>query len=345
MPDQELAAYSRIQLLPLPTPFYRLEGLSSLFRLPIYIKRDDLTGVGAGGNKARKLEYLLADARHRGARCVVSGGGIQSNHAAMVAVCARRIGVECHLALVEAVPVQSPFYDEGGNIVIDRLCDAHIRRVPADRDPNEYVALLSREIEEAEGHAPYQIPMGGSNPTGALGFARAAIEYAQQLDRCADRIDTVLLPSGSAGTQAGLVVGLAIAGLEQNVIGISVLHSEANLRGLVLELCERLAEMLGLTGIDWDARISIEDGFVGPGYGVPTRETWESIRKLVASDGVICDPVYTGKALHALLTLLEERRPSLGRGITFWHTGGLAGLFGYAGQIEPTHPEGRTDDG
>jgi D-cysteine desulfhydrase family pyridoxal phosphate-dependent enzyme len=345
MSEQKLAAYSRIQLLQVPTPFYRLEGLSSLFRLPVYIKRDDLTGVGAGGNKARKLEYLLADARQHGAQCVVSGGGIQSNHAAMVAVCSRRIGVACHLALVEAVPVKSSFYDEGGNIAIDRLCDARIRRFPADRDPNEYVALLAREIEETEGHAPYRIPMGGSNGTGALGYVRAAIEYARQLDRCADAIDTVLLPSGSAGTQAGLIVGFAIAGLEHSVIGISVLHTEATLRGLVLELCERLADMLDLTGIDWNARISIDDSFVGPGYGLPTRETWESIRKLIAADGVICDPVYTGKALHGFLTYLGERRPSLGRGVSFWHTGGLAGLFGYADQIESAHSEARTEDG
>jgi 1-aminocyclopropane-1-carboxylate deaminase/D-cysteine desulfhydrase-like pyridoxal-dependent ACC family enzyme len=276
---------------------------------------------------------------------VVTGGAIQSNHAAMVAVCARRIGVDCHLALVEAVPVESPFYDDGGNVVIDRLCGARIRRFPADRDPNEYVALVSREIEETEGHVPYQIPMGGSNGTGALGYVRAALEYAQQLDRLADTVDTVLHPSGSAGTQAGLIVGLALAGLEQSVIGISVLHNEADLRGAVLALCEQLGDMLGMTGIDWNERIAIDDGFVGPGYGIPTRETWESIRKLIGTDGVICDPVYTGKALQGLLGYLEERRSSLGRGVTFWHTGGTAGLLGYADRIEPAHSSPGAENG
>jgi D-cysteine desulfhydrase family pyridoxal phosphate-dependent enzyme len=345
MSEEKLSAHPRIQLLPAPTPLYRLGGLSALSRLPVFIKRDDLSGVGAGGNKARKLEYLLADAHRQGARCVVSGGAVQSNHAAMVAVCARRVGVDCHLALIEAVPVESPFYDEGGNIAIDRLCGARIRRFPPDRDPNEYVALLSKEIEKAEGHTPYPIPMGGSNGIGALGYVRAAIEYAEQVGGCEDAIDTVLLPSGSAGTQAGLIVGLALAGLEQSVIGISVLHSEANLRGLVLALCERLAEMLGLTGIDWNERISIDDGFVGPGYGLPTRETWESIRRLITTDGVICDPVYTGKALHGLLTCLEDRRSSLGRGVTFWHTGGLVGLLGYADRIEAIHSAASVEDG
>ena len=333
MSEQKLDDYPRIQLLPAPTPLYRLEGLSKLSDLPVYIKRDDLSGVGAGGNKARKLEYLLADARQQGARCVVTGGAVQSNHAAMVAVCARRVGLDCHLALIEAVPVKSSFYDEGGNIAIDRLCGAKIRRFPPDRDPNEYVALIAREIEKAEGHTPYPIPMGGSNGTGALGYVRAAAEYARQLETCGETIDTVILPSGSAGTQAGLVVGLALAGLDQSVIGISVLHNEANLRSIVAGLCEQLGEMLGLTGIDWNERFSIDDRFVGPGYGVPMPETWESIRKLIGSDGVICDPVYTGKAFHGLLTHLEQKRASLGRGVTFWHTGGLVGLLGYADRI------------
>ena len=330
-----LDAQPRLSFLPGVTPLYRLNGLSERHRFDVYIKRDDLTGVGAGGNKSRKLEYLLADAQAKGHHSVVSGGGVQSNHAAMTAVCSKRVGLDCYLALVESVPVCSPFYDEGANVALDRLCGASITRYKSEKPTDDYIVDLVASVTRSRGEHPYLIPVGGSSARGALGYVRAALEFVDQRDRLGSGsgvVDTIIVACGSGGTQAGLLVGLALAGVDTNVIGISVSHTD--LTQTIVGLCEQLAEMLGLAPIDWASRVVLDHRFVGEGYGLPSARTWESIQSLVSSDAVICDPVYTGKALTGLLDYLEVGRDRLGGGVTFWHTGGITGLFGYADRIQ-----------
>lgn len=340
--DACLSKYARTSLIPAVTPHRHLTNLSHHFHFPVFIKRDDLTGFGIGGNKARKLEYLIADAINSRATDIVTGGGVQSNFASMAAIAARGHGLKCHLALIETVPVCSPFYDEGGNIAIDRIAGAKTQRIPGDSNISESISRLAAEIGETKGQTPYEIPIGGSNDIGTMGFVRGALEYAAQVKSYSTPIDTIVVASGSAGTQAGLIVGLELAKCSQSVIGISVLHSKPDLRKRVLTLCETLAVKLGLDNIDWNKRIQVEVGFIAKGYGLPSKTTWDSIETLVASDGIICDPVYSGKALHGLLTLLQNHRQQLGRGVTFWHTGGGVGLLAYADQIK-THFTNRRD--
>ena len=330
---EALERADRLSLLPAPSPLHPLAGLHGRYGLPLWIKRDDLTGVGLGGNKTRKLEYLLADAKAKGARAVVTGGGIQSNHSSATAILARRFGLACHLALAESVPISGPHYDEGGNVAVDRLCGATIRRYPAAPDTNELIADLADRVEADSGQRPYVIPVGGSNTIGARGFVRAGLELAEQLERVDAAVGTIVLASGSGGTQAGLVVGLSMAGLPTRVIGVSVARREKSLRPIVGSLCDRVATELGLDGVDWDERIEIDDRFIGQGYGVPSPGTWSAIESLIETDAVVTDPVYTGKAVEGLLHRLDRERSSLDGGCLFWHTGGVSGLLAYAGSI------------
>ena len=328
-----IEAAPRRRFLTGPTPLTLLEGLSERHGLPVSIKRDDLTGVGLGGNKTRKLEYLLADAVGRGATSVVTGGGIQSNHASATAILARRLGLGCHLALAESVPMASALYDEGGNVAIDRLAGAGIRRYPPGSDTNEAIGDLADRVEATGQPRPYVIPVGGSNAVGGLGFVRAGLELAGQTADLGHDIDTVLLASGSGGTQAGLVVGLALAGLPTRVIGVSVSRRERSLGPIVTDLCRQLAAAVGLVGIDWAERVEVDDRFIGDGYGMPSDGTWQAIETLLETDAVVTDPVYTGKAVACLLHRLADERHSLGRRCLFWHTGGVSGLMAYAEPI------------
>ena len=323
----------RLPLVKVTTALYRLERLSELYRFPIYVKRDDLTGVGAGGNKARKLEYLLADARSQGAASVISGGALQSNHAAMTAVCARYTGFDCHLALVDAVPIESLHYQHGGNLVLDHLCGAKVTRFPAGSSSNDCINRQAELVREQTGTSPYIIPVGGSSATGALGYVRAGLEIADQLQNSNAIVDTLALGSGSAGTQAGLVVGLYLAGLRTNVLGISVLSPAAELRKQVVTVCQELSTMLDITGIDWSSRVWVNDGYVGPGYGLPYDKVWDALGTAIQNEGLLLDPVYTGKGFAGLLDYLDNRRQELGSGVLFLHTGGLVGALSYAAEI------------
>ncbi len=337
---EALAAVPRRRFLTGPSPLYRLDGFSERFGRSVWIKRDDLTGVGLGGNKTRKLEYLMADALARGATAVVTGGGVQSNHASATAILARRMGLGCHLALAETVPLSSELYDEGGNVAIDRLCRATLRRYPQGTDSRAAIEDLADRIEAEHGRRPYVIPVGGSNAVGGLGFVRAGLELARQAGERGASIDAVVLASGSGGTQAGLLVGLALAGRSTRVIGISVSRTERSLRPIIGALCQELAQRVGVVGIDWEQRIEVDDRFVGEGYGLPSEATWTAIETLIETDAVVSDPVYSGKAIEGLLHRLDREPESLGDGCLFWHTGGVSGLLAYADPIRHRYERG-----
>jgi L-cysteate sulfo-lyase len=310
-----------------------MDTLSEKYETQLYIKRDDLTGVGAGGNKARKLEYLLADAREQAATSIVSGGALQSNHAAMTALCARKAGFECQLALAENVPIDSLHYRQGGNVVLDQLCGARITRYPGGLSSNERIEELAEALHKQTGQRPYLIPAGGSNAVGCLGYVRAALEITKQIHEDGLSLDTLALASGSAGTQAGLIVGFYLAGLSINVLGFSVNASQKKLHELVLSLCQQVGELLGITAVPWGERVWVDDRYVGPGYGVPYDEVWRSLTAAIEAEGLLFDPVYSGKGFTGLLDYLSKDKGPLGNTV-FLHTGGLAGTLSYAELVQ-----------
>ncbi|NVK24210.1 MAG: D-cysteine desulfhydrase family protein [Gammaproteobacteria bacterium] len=321
-------------LLKGATPLHELKNLSLRYDKALLVKRDDLSGVGIGGNKVRKLEYLLAEAKNNGAKSVITGGGIQSNHAAATAICAKMLGMDSYLALVDAVPIVNEHYSQNGNVVIDKLCDANIKVFSAGKSVNERIREFAADIEQKTGEKPFEICMGGSSAIGALGYVSAALEMAEQFELEGINSATVTLASGSAGTQAGLIAGFALAKRDVKILGCSVLHPKEVLAEMVRELCLELAQVLALPDINWDELINIDDGYIGEGYGIPSQGTWQAIKTGIAEEAILFDPCYSGKAFNYFLDLLENSSPLLKEHNVFLMTGGLTGLFGYQHQVQ-----------
>ena len=362
----------RVPLARLPTPIERLDRLSAAIGVEVWAKRDDLTGTGASGNKIRKLEYLIAEARAAGADTLVTTGGVQSNHARATALAARRCGLDPVLLLRGAQPVRPE-----GNYLLDRLLGAEIHWITPEAYRTDRDARLAQIAEDLRrrGAVPYVIPMGGSNATGTLGYVAAAREVAAQHP---ERFDGVVCAVGSAGTLAGLAIGADLG----PIYGVAVSEGAEALRDKTAALVDevgRLAssgespfgpiptsptsptppraapapaapepttpepttpephapkEPRGPFGSDLArpaARWQIVEGYEGPGYGVATPEIWRTIATVARTEGVLLDPTYTGKAMHALLT--EARAGRLRGRWLFWHTGGIYGLFDRGDEI------------
>ena len=336
----ELERLPRVRLAHLPTPLEPLERLSAALGGPeIWIKRDDCTGLATGGNKARKLEFLMGEALARGAEAVATQGATQSNHARQTAAAAARLGLECHVLLEDRTGFADAAYRENGNVLLDRLCGATVHRCPA-RDDME--AALAELVAGLPGGAArtYAIPGGGSNPVGAAGYAAAAAELAAQAEAAGLAPDAIVVASGSAGTHAGLVAGLRGLGSAVPVYGISVRAPAAAQQAGVLALARATAAHIGLpggAGADSpvaEGDIRVDDRFVGPGYGVPAESTLEAIRTMAECEGILLDPVYTGKAFAGLIGLVRDGVLRAGQRIVFLHTGGSAALFAYPGWFD-----------
>jgi D-cysteine desulfhydrase family pyridoxal phosphate-dependent enzyme len=317
----------RVALAALPTPLQPLKRLSAALGGPeIWVKRDDLTGAGGGGNKVRKLEFLLADALAQKAEVVVTGGAIQSNHVRQTAALCGALGLGCEGVLNEPLPGRGPDYAVSGNVFLTRLAGATVHVIPNSADTAEYIKRVAQG-SRAAGKRPYVMPVGGSTPLGAVGYANAVLELCEQMDD----FDTIVLATGSGGTQAGLLGGLALAGAEARVLGFSVGAPLERQRGKVLELLPGLAELLGVE-IAADA-VLVDDQSIGPGYGVPTPEVKEALAMAASLEGLYLDPVYTGKAMAGLIRHARAGRFRAGEKVVFLHTGGLPGLFGYASEL------------
>ena len=304
---------ARVPLALLPTPLIPLERLTAALRvaggppLEIWCKRDDLTGIGLSGNKVRKLEYLFAAAEALGATVVLTTGGIQSNHARATAVAARQRGMDIVL-LLRGSPPDEP----DSNLLLDLLLGARIVWCTQDeyRNRDEILRTLASELAHV-GAVPYVIPEGGSNLVGSRGYVAAAAEVAA----AARPFDHVVVACGSGGTLAGLAMGPDIGPLH----GIAVCDDREYFRQRVREIG---GDQVRDPGDGWD----VVDGYQGPAYGVATSVIWETIRLVARMEGLLLDPVYTGKAMHALRTEVSAGR--WGGRILFWHTGGIFGLFG-----------------
>jgi len=326
-----LARFPRIFLAHLPTPLERLDRLGRELGGPeIWIKRDDCTGLSTGGNKTRKLEFLMAEALAEGADMVMTQGATQSNHARQTAAFAARLGMKCHLLLEDRTGSTDPDYTANGNVLLDHLHGASTETRPGGLDMNRELEL-SAEAFRREGRRVYTIPGGGSNPTGALGYVNCAFELIGQANDRGLRIDHIVTATGSAGTQAGLVTGLKAINAGIPVLGFGVRAPRPKQEESVFALAQRTAGKLGCPGVVEREDVVADTDYVGEGYGLPRADTIEAIRMFAELEGILLDPVYSGKGAAGLIDYCRKGRFRKDERVVFLHTGGAAALFGYPG--------------
>lgn len=324
----------RIALLDDATAIHRLTRIEERLDLGargirVSIKRDDVMALGGGGNKLRKLEYHLGHARDIGADTIVTVGGVQSNHARLTAAASARHGFACEMFLARMVPKDGDDYDKNGNVLLDELFGAKVTLLP--RGENALVHANARaEALQAEGHAAVVLPTGGSTPRGVLGYARCAREIAQQEDERGLRFDRIVVPNGSSGTHAGLVAGFAALGRKPDrVHAYSVLAGRDAAAATTLGLARDALELLG-TSVDLaPEHVRIDGSQLGDGYGVPTAAMKEALRLMASAEGILLDPVYSGKAFAGLVHDLRSGVVRDGEHVLFVATGGQPGLYAY----------------
>ena len=318
---------SRVRLGHLPTPIEALERVSDHLGGPrLLIKRDDQTGLATGGNKTRKLEFLVGQALAGRADVLVTGGAPQSNHARQTAAAAAKVGLRSVLVLRGAEPPERT-----GNLLLDELLGAEIVWAQ-ERD----LGVTLQETAEAlwsAGGRPALIPYGGSNPVGASGYVAAMEELTVQLDAMNESVDAIVFASSSGGTQAGLVVGAQLLGFKGRIVGISIDKSKHDLATRVADLATETAAFLGSRLTIEPGAIEVDDNYLGGGYAVIGDAEREAIRLFARTEGLLLDPVYTGRAAAGLLALIRDRHFSPDATVLFWHTGGTAGLFGFGPEM------------
>lgn len=322
--------YERLPRYPLgffPTPLAKLTRLTERLSGPrLFMKRDDLTGLALGGNKTRKLEFLVGEALAQGADTLITGGAAQSNHCRQTAAAAAACGLSCHLVLGG----EPPSIPEG-NLLLDQLLGAVIHWTGELRK-GEKIPEIAQSLQAA-GRKPYVVPYGGSNTMGAIGFVEAVRELADQLSRLGEPITHVVFASSSGGTQAGLAVGKSLFGLDCELIGIGIdkgASGDIPFGEHVARLANATAERLGIDDRFAAPDLLIRDDYLGEGYGVVGELERHAIRTLAETEGILLDPVYTGRAMGGLLDMIERGELSPEHSVLFWHTGGLPALFPYA---------------
>jgi D-cysteine desulfhydrase family pyridoxal phosphate-dependent enzyme len=317
----------RVPLAYLPTPIDRLERLSKFLGGPeLLIKRDDQTGLATGGNKTRKLEFLIADALAQGSDHVVTTGAPQSNHCRQTAAAAARYGLGCSLVLRGTKPDTVT-----GNFLLDELLGAHVYWT-GDEDCNAVTNGVLADLRAA-GRRPYNIPLGGSNVIGATGYVLAMQELAAQLAEQHLNIDFIVFATSSGGTQAGLTLGAQVVGFRGKILGISVDHPADALQPQVAALATATATHLGLGTLSVAHLIDINDDYLGEGYAKVGETEREAITLTARLEGILLDPVYTGRAMGGLIDLIRWGAFTRGQRVLFWHTGGTAALPAFADRL------------
>jgi L-cysteate sulfo-lyase len=329
-----LGRFPRVRFAHLPTPLEHLPNLTRTLGGPeIWIKRDDCTGISSGGNKTRKLEFLMAEARAQGADIVLTQGATQSNHARQTAACAAKMGIDCHLLLEDRTGKTDHDYTKSGNVLLDLLHGASVELRPVTTDMNAELAQVAAKLTSA-GRRPYLIPGGGSNPVGALGYVNAALELVGQANDLGLRIDHVVHATGSAGTQAGLITGLAGARSGVPLLGIGVRAPREKQEENVFKLARATAALCGCEGAVERANVVANCDYVGSGYGFSTPASVDAIKMLARLEGILLDPVYTGKGMAGFIDLVRKGHFKRGQNVVFVHTGGSVGLFGYVDDFQ-----------
>lgn len=325
----DVEAAPRVRLAHLPTPIDALPRLSKAVGGPqFFVKRDDCTGLAFGGNKVRKMEFLLGDALSQGATTIVTMGTVQSNHLPVSAAAACRLGLRCELVLEHRVAIETGHYHQSGNVLLNRLFGARMRVVPAGDDAMAVTNNLADEVRH-RGGTPYVIPRGGSTPVGALAYVACAAEIVGQSERADLRIDVIVHATGSAGTQAGLLAGLRALGKQTPVIGIGVNAPASVQAKRVYELACLTADLLGRPGAVTADDVITHCDYVGDGYGLVTEAAQAAILDVARLEGLLLDPVYSGKAMAGMLDLARKNVISSGSNVLFIHTGGSPALFAY----------------
>src|SRR5882757_6919544 len=280
-----------------PTPLEPMKALSGHLGGPnLFVKRDDCTGMALGGNKTRKLEFLVAEALAAGADTLVTAGGVQSNHCRQTAAVAARHRLRCELVLSRNVARNTPDYDRTGNVLLDRMFGAELHFVSGDSTPAIELERVAEDVRERGGR-PFVMPIGGSTATGALGYVGCAEELVRQSRDSGVMIDAIVHCTGSGATQAGLLVGLAGIGYQIPVVGISCAEPSDVIEARVHDLCSETAAKLGSSAVIEREQVEVLDGYVGPGYGLPTEAMRDAIDLCARLEALLLDPVYTGKAM------------------------------------------------
>ncbi len=324
-----LAKFPRRRYTAGQTPLERLPRFSEALGGPnIYIKRDDLLGLTAGGNKTRKLEFLVAEALAKGADTLITCGAVQSNHCRLTLAAAVKEGLKCRLVLEERIPGSYHPQAGGNNLLYNLLGVEQVKIVPAGASMPAEMAAVDEELAAA-GRKGYVIPGGGSNPRGALGYVACAQEIAVQAFDLGLDLDAIFCASGSAGTQAGLIAGLQGCGTNVPVFGITVSRAKEIQEASVHKLANETAELAGLAAAVPRESVACFDDYVGPGYSLPTPGMAEAVKLLAGTEGILLDPVYTGKAMAGLIDLVRKGRFERDRNILFVHTGGSPALYAY----------------
>jgi L-cysteate sulfo-lyase len=325
-----LSRFPRVKICHAPTPLEFMPNLTKHLGGPqLWIKRDDCTGVATGGNKNRKLEFLMGEALAQGATHIVTQGAVQSNHVRQTVAVAAKLGLKCTALLEHRVQTNDSDYNDGGNVLLDRLMGANIEYRPSGTDMQAAIDEVGARLKEA-GEVPYVIPGGGSNPTGALGYVNVALEILAQANEMGLRIDRLVHATGSAGTQAGLVAGFEALNSGIRVLGIGVRAPKDKQEANVHKLAEATAEKLGVKGGIKREAVEANCDYVGAGYGIPTEGMGEAVAMLARMEGIFLDPVYSGKGMAGLIDLVRKGSFRADENVVFLHTGGQVGLFAYA---------------
>nr|WP_255492085.1 D-cysteine desulfhydrase family protein [Chitinophaga sp. Cy-1792] len=322
-------------MIAIPTAIHPLTNLNRrLNGVNIYVKRDDVMDIGLGGNKLRKLEYLLHDAISKGADTLLTTGGIQSNHTRLTATAAARAGLACEVVLSQLVPVKTANYNQNGNILLEKILGVKMHIVP--ENGSGAAVLEARQAElTAQGKHPYTMPMGGSSPIGALGYANCYLEIMAQSQEMDITFSHILLPNGSSGTHAGLLAGQKYAGhTGPQIRSYAVLADEVTTKKATLEKANATANLLGYTKSIPAEEVFVSDSARGEAYGIPTEAMWHALKLLASTEGIFLDPVYSGKAFAGMLADIEQGRFPEGSNLLFVMTGGTPGLFAYQDLVE-----------
>ena len=332
-------------LLPGALPFYPLlDGPTPLQEMPrlrdallteapncprLFVKRDDLTGLAGGGNKTRKLQYLIADALQQGADTVITAGALQSNHVRQTAAAAAKAGLRAHAILFDMVDYPEPAYHTSGNILLDRILGATLHRPAKGANARDVFDEVMQQVE-AEGGTPYMVPVGGSNAVGSTAYAEVFLEIIAQCETQGVTPTRITHATGSLGTQAGLLAGRALSGLELPIQAVSVARPDREaLAGELLEIANQTATRIGAADV-LDRDIHVDFRHVGDGYGLPTSAMVSAVELVARTEGILLDPVYSGKGMAGLIAQILNGEIDADETVVFLHTGGMPGLFAYS---------------
>ncbi len=319
-----IARLPRVKLANLPTPLERLDNLSKTLGIELWMKRDDLTGLATGGNKTRKLEFLMADALEQGADSVITAGGPQSNHCRQTAAAAAKCNLACHLVL--GGEPQPPL----GNLLLDQLLGAKVHWTEKP-NRNAKMQALADELSSA-GHRPYVIPIGGSNAIGAVGYADAFAELDAQLQAACIEIDRIVFPTSSGGTHAGMMLGARLVEFRGKITAISIDAEPGDQAFLeeVADIATQAAKLLSSDKTFAPMDLDVDYHYLGQGYGVVGDLEREAIRTMAQAEGILLGPVYSGRGFGALLDCIATKKIAAGERVLYWHTGDESALHAYA---------------